>query len=178
MPPSCASPSCPSFILSPSCRNSYDAILLLLTAAVVLSAIAACIIGARAGYHVLHEEERMKERVRRSRARGRRGRLVANDRGLRLTTTSRANLSVDSDSGSLGESLLGVVAMGDDSEDGGAEAELAHERQCISQLEGELSEARQQSVQQAQQEHGEEKQRLCAELEQLRSSQAEAGGQL
>ena len=74
---------------------------MLLTTAVVLSAVAVGVIGARAGYHVLDEEERVKERERRRRARDSRGgRLVANERGVRWTM-SRS---------SLGESLLGDAA--------------------------------------------------------------------
>ena len=154
-------------------RNSYDAILVLLTVAVVLAAVAVGVIGARAGNHVLHEEERAKERERRRRARGRDGRFVENDRGLRLTT-NRSSLSVGGDGGSLGESLLGDVAASDDSAEGGARVELEHERVRTLQLEGELSKARQQAqqalqqaLQQAQQSHEEEKQRLRAELAQF-----------
>ena len=89
--------------------HAYGAILLVLTATVVLAAAAVGVIGARAGYHVLHKDDHAKDVARVGRVgRGGRiggGRLVANERGLRLTSNRN--------SPSLGESLLGSMGGGD-----------------------------------------------------------------
>ena len=146
--------------------HAFDAILLSLVAAVVLAAALLLYFASRAGAetvaHAKHEE------LLGERGAGQRGRLVANARGLRLTTSSRSSSS------GLGESLLGSVGDGgglggEEGEEERAAAELAHERLRSARLEAELARA-----------HGEkerarrEKEQQQAALEAAHATQLEA----
>jgi hypothetical protein len=158
-------------------EGAFDVILIALVASVVLATVLLVYIALKAGHetleHVKHDHNDGEHTIEMNCGGG--GRLVRNVRGLRLTMASSR-----SSSGDLGESLLGSVGGGDEGEEDGAEAELAHERLRASQLEAELARARGEKEQkQAELEKREEahaaaleKVRSAAQLE-LQAEQAE-----